>query len=107
MQRTLPSVTADETSTALQLRIGLHTGFVIGDGEDLYGRNVLLGARIAGQADGGEIMVSIKVKQYTQTDPSFRFTARGERRFKGLHGEHELFAVDWIEPNPPGEVCEV
>jgi hypothetical protein len=39
--------------------------------------------------------VSSNVKQYTETDPSFRFDERGEFHFKGVHGEHELFAVAW------------
>ena len=104
LQRSFASVMLDQASTALELRIGLHTGAVIGGGDDLYGRNVLLGARIASQAAGGEIIASAKVREYTQSDPSFHFRARGEHHFKGLHGEHELFAVSW-EPGPrQGEV---
>jgi adenylate cyclase len=98
VQRSFASASLDEASTALELRIGLHTGAVIGGGVDLYGRNVLLGARIASHARGNEIIVSAKVKEYTQSDPSFHFKARGEHHFKGLHGEHELFAVSWEEP---------
>jgi adenylate cyclase len=97
MQRSFASVAVAQSSAELALRVGLHTGFVIGGGEDIYGRNVLLAARIAGQAPGAEILVSAKVKEYTQTDPSFHFSARGEHHFKGLHGEHELYAVDWRE----------
>jgi adenylate cyclase len=82
----------------VELRMGLHTGFVIGEHERLYGRNVLLGARIAGEAGGGEIVVSAKVREYTRADPGLRFTSRGEHHFKGLHGEHELFVVNWSEP---------
>jgi class 3 adenylate cyclase len=79
----------------LSLRVGLHSGFVIGNPEQLMGRNVVLAARIAAQARGGEILVSSNAKEYTETDPSFRFEERGEYHFKGLHGEHELFAVRW------------
>jgi adenylate cyclase len=105
LQRSFATVMLDQASTALELRIGLHTGAVIGGGDDLYGRNVLLGARIASQAAGGEIITSAKVREYTQSDPSFHFRARGEHHFKGLHGEHELFAVSWEEPAPgEGEV---
>ena len=77
----------------LRLRVGLHTGFVITNDEEMYGRNVVLGARIAGCAQGGEIMVSSTLKEYTETDPSFRFEERGEHRFKGVLGEHMVFAV--------------
>jgi adenylate cyclase len=98
IQRSFTSLTPEQAGTALQLRIGLHTGAVIAGGDDIYGRNVLLGARIATHAAGGEILVSAKAKEYTQSDSSFHFIAHGEQHFKGLHGEHELFAVSWEEP---------
>jgi class 3 adenylate cyclase len=79
----------------LAIRVGVHSGFVIGNPEQLMGRNVVLAARIAGQAKGGEILVSSTAKEYTQSDPSFRFEERGEFHFKGLHGEHEVYAVAW------------
>jgi class 3 adenylate cyclase len=59
------------------------------------GRNVVLAARIAAQARPGEILVSSNVRQYTASDPSFTFEERGEFHFKGLHGEHEVYAVAW------------
>jgi class 3 adenylate cyclase len=79
----------------LALRVGLHSGFVLGNPEQLMGRNVVLAARIAAQAKPGEILVSSNVRQYTSGDPRFRFEERGEHHFKGLHGEHAVFAVDW------------
>jgi class 3 adenylate cyclase len=103
MQRAFADAGVDEAHEALELRIGVHTGTVIEAGQELYGRNVLLGARIAGQAAGREIVVSAKVKEYTESDPSFRFAARGEHHFKGLHGEHELFTVGWDEVQPGPE----
>jgi class 3 adenylate cyclase len=79
----------------LKVRIGVHSGFVIADAEDFYGRNVVLAARIADTANGGEILVSSAVKQYTETDPSFDFEHRGDFRFKGLHGEFAVYALLW------------
>jgi class 3 adenylate cyclase len=78
-----------------QLRAGLHSGFVMADESEFYGRNVMLAARIAEQARPGEILVSRAVTEYTGTDPSFHFEARGEQHFKGLLGEHEVFSVAW------------
>jgi adenylate cyclase len=80
---------------ALQVRAGLHSGFVIANPEQLLGRNVVLASRIASRARGGEILVSSSLKQYTDTDPSFHFELRGEYHFKGLLGEHVVFAVRW------------
>jgi class 3 adenylate cyclase len=77
------------------LRIGLHSGFVIADAEDFYGRNVVLAARIADHAQPGEILVSGALREYTSSDPTFEFEPRGEQHFKGLLGEHPVFAVSW------------
>ena len=87
--------TFTEGSSSLAIRVGLHSGFVMGNPEQLMGRNVVLAARIAGQAKGGEILVSSQAKEYTQTDPSFRFEAHGEYHFKGLLGEHVVYSLIW------------
>jgi class 3 adenylate cyclase len=63
--------------------------------DQLLGRNVVLAARIAGHATGGEILVSSTLKQYTETDTSVLFEPRGEYHFKGLHGEHTIYSVVW------------
>ena len=84
---------ATPSLAALAVRVGLHAGFVIAGSEGLLGRNAVLAARIAGEAAGGEILVSGPLKRYTETDPSFAFEPRGEFHFKGLLGEHEVFAV--------------
>lgn len=91
LQRTF----AGAGSEGLTMRVGLHSGFVIANPEQLLGRNVVLAARIAAAAKAGELLVSSTLKQYTQTDPSFTFEPRGEYHFKGLHGEHEVYSVAW------------
>jgi class 3 adenylate cyclase len=81
-------------ASGTQVRVGLHSGFVLpGDGAPL-GRNVVLASRIAGMAAGGEILVSAEVREYTRSDPSFRFAPRGEHHFKGLIGEYDVFQVE-------------
>ncbi len=93
LQRTFSSG-GNGAETALALRIGLHSGFVIA-GEEMLGRNVVLASRIAAYAKAGEILVSSTLKQYTETDPTFHFESRGEHHFKGLLGEHTIYLVDW------------
>jgi adenylate cyclase len=95
LQRTFTGGQDDAAAHDLRLRIGLHSGFVIGDEGDLLGRNVVLASRIAAYAAAGEILVSSMLKQYTESDPSFRFEDRGEHHFKGLLGEHAVYAVAW------------
>jgi adenylate cyclase len=95
LQRTFTGSSGDAGGSGIQVRAGLHSGFVIANPEQMMGRNVVLASRIAGQARGGEILVSSNVKQYTETDPSFQFEMHGEYHFKGLHGEHTVYAVPW------------
>jgi class 3 adenylate cyclase len=95
LQRTFSSTDDDGEPQALAVRIGLHSGFVITNSDELLGRNVVLAARIAGHAEAGEILVSSILKQYTESDPSFQFESRGEHHFKGLLGEHSVYRVRW------------
>jgi class 3 adenylate cyclase len=97
LQRTFADLEVEPVGR-LRLRAGLHSGFVISSGQDVFGRNVVIAARIADQAAGGEILVSAAVREYTQTDPTYRFAARGAAHFRGVHGEHEMYAVDWADP---------
>jgi len=75
------------------VHIGLHSGFVIENPDAFMGRNVVLAARIANHAKGGEILVSSNTHEYTSTDSSLEFEPRGEVHFKGVLGEHALHAV--------------
>jgi adenylate cyclase len=93
LQRTFTTASPDHPSLAI--RVGVHSGFVMGNPEQLMGRNAVLTARIAAHAKAGEILVSSSAKEYTETDPSFRFESHGEYHFKGLLGEHEVYSVLW------------
>ena len=80
----------------MRVRVGLHAGEVIKEGEDFFGRNVIMAARVASQAHGGEILTSGVVKTLMQGSD----VAWGESRtvpLKGLSGEHEIWAVNWSE----------
>ncbi|MEX2253324.1 MAG: adenylate/guanylate cyclase domain-containing protein [Thermoleophilaceae bacterium] len=96
MQRTFDGHSVPDVGP-LKVRIGLHSGYVIADADDFFGRNVVLAARIADRAGGGEILVSSTVKDYTETDPRVEFEARGEFHLKGLVGEHTIYAVRWFD----------
>ena len=79
----------------VRVRIGLHAGTVIADADDFFGRNVVLTARIADHARGGEILVSAALKRFTETDRSFDFERHGEVELKGLLDTHVVYAVRW------------
>ena len=77
------------------MRIGLHTGEALKEADDFYGKNVILAARIAGQAEGGEILVSSLLKDLVESAGEFTFGAGREVELKGLKGKRRLFEVVW------------
>ena len=77
------------------MRIGLHTGEALKEADDFYGKNVILAARIAGQAQGGEILVSSLLKELTESAGEFAFGDGRKVELKGLKGKHSVFEVVW------------
>src|ERR1700749_1600649 len=47
----------------IRVRIGIHMGRSVRRGDDLFGRNVAMAARVAAEAVGGEILVSQPVRE--------------------------------------------
>lgn len=79
----------------LPVRMGLHTGEVIREGDDLYGRNVILASRIAGHARGGEILVSSLTKELTDSSGDLDFSDDRDVELKGLNGTFRVWSLDW------------
>lgn len=80
----------------IRVRIGIHEGTSVRRGDDLFGRNVAMAARVAGQADGGEILISEDVRERLAEDPEAADIELGEPRaveLKGIRGSHELYPV--------------
>jgi len=67
-------------------------------GDDVFGRNVAMAARVASQADGGEILVSKAVRDALSALAScadISFDTGRAAELKGFTGDHRLYAVDW------------
>ena len=77
------------------MRIGLHSGEAIKEGEDFFGKNVILAARIAGQAVGEEILVSSLLKALVESAGDVQFGEGRDVELKGLSGAHEIWPVHW------------
>ena len=77
----------------IRVRIGIHIGPSVRRGDDLFGRNVAMAARIAGQAGGGEILVSEAVREAVAGVPNIDLSEPREAELKGLQGTHQLYAV--------------
>ena len=78
----------------IRVRIGIHMGKSVLRGDDMFGRNVAMAARVASQADGGEILVSAPVGEAVGGLHDIRLGAPREVELKGLRGTHQLYPVD-------------
>lgn len=77
----------------IRVRIGIHAGKSVRRGDDLFGRNVALAARVAGQAEGGEVLVSEPVREAVRTSDGVAFDEGRDVELKGFSGTHRLYAV--------------
>ena len=86
---------------AIRVRIGLHAGETVRHGDDLFGRHVVIAARVAALAAGGEILVTSLVRELAEGAHSLRFGERREHALKGLSGLQSVFSLEWTEDNRP------
>jgi pimeloyl-ACP methyl ester carboxylesterase len=77
----------------LAVRAGLHTGECEVVEGKVAGIAVHTGARVAAQAEPGEVLVSSTVKDLV-AGSGLRFVERGVHELSGVPGEWRLFAVD-------------
>jgi pimeloyl-ACP methyl ester carboxylesterase/class 3 adenylate cyclase/DNA-binding CsgD family transcriptional regulator len=77
----------------IEVRAGLHTGECEVLGGKLGGVSVQVGARVAGQAAPGEVLVSGMVKDLV-AGSGFRFRDRGVAVLKDIAGEWRLYALE-------------
>jgi class 3 adenylate cyclase len=87
---------------ALRVRMGLHTGEVIAEEGDFFGKNVILAARIAAQAGGGEILVSEQMRAAAHDHggegpdgTALTFDDGRKLELKGLEGTHTVYRSHW------------
>jgi class 3 adenylate cyclase len=85
---------AEQSPEPLRVRIGLNAGEPLQDGADVFGLSVILAARVAAQADGGEILIPEPVR-HLLTGKEYVFADRGEYLLKGFEDGMRLFEVRW------------
>jgi class 3 adenylate cyclase len=80
----------------LRVRVGLNAGEPIEEEQDLFGTAVILAARIAAQAQGGEILVSEGVRQIV-AGKKFLLADRGEVALRGFEDPVHVYELSWRE----------
>src|ERR1700744_3825446 len=78
----------------IRVRIGIHMGRSVRRGDDLFGRNVAMAARVAAAAVGGQILVSQTVRDALSDCDDVSFDEGREVQLKGFSGSYRLFAVE-------------
>jgi len=96
-----PASSKPSAEDAIRVRIGLNAGEPIAEDDpdgrgDLFGTAVIVAARIAAQAHGGEILVSDVVRQLV-AGKGFLFNDRGEQALKGFEDPVRVWEVQWSE----------
>ncbi len=85
----------------IRVRIGLNAGEPIAEEDpdgrsDLFGTAVILAARIAAKAEGGEILTSDTVRGLV-AGKKFLFADRGDTALRGFEDPVRLYEVSWRE----------
>jgi class 3 adenylate cyclase len=99
IQRAIDAHNRRRRGVALKVRIGLNAGEPILDEGDLYGTPVIVAARVADLAAGGQIFVTDVVRQLAGSR-SFDFRAVGDHLLDGLREPVGIFEVTWMQTAP-------
>ncbi len=82
----------------LNVRVGVHFGRVLTDGEQVSGDAVNFCSRVAGSAGPGELRLS-QAAHAELNDVELRLRSRRQRavELKGVDRPQELFSLDWLD----------
>ena len=95
IQQAVETKKLESAAGGVRVRIGVNTGEVVEEGDDLYGQAVNAAARIAARAEAGEILVAEVTRQLAGSGPDFTFSDRGRLRLKGFPERWRLYALGW------------
>jgi adenylate cyclase len=87
------AVAIQKAGSTLPLRIGVHVGDVVVQGNDLMGDGVNVAARIEGVADAGGIAISRAVHEQVRDKLDLAFVDKGEIELKNIARPVHVFTV--------------
>jgi class 3 adenylate cyclase/pimeloyl-ACP methyl ester carboxylesterase len=83
-------------ASRMQLRIGVHLGDIIADGDDIYGDGVNIAARLQTLAETGGICISRQAYDQVDGKLALDFRALGPQNLKNIARPVEVYAVGLI-----------
>ena len=97
VQRDLRQFAEDNPEQGVRVRVGVHTGEVIAEDGDIFGKHVMLAARVGGLAEGGQVLVSSLVREIAAARGDLAFGEPVVVALKGIDGEHTVYPLLWEE----------
>lgn len=97
IQRGLDAHNRRDAGRRVAVRMGLNTGEVIREEDDLFGSAIAAAERIMRKARGGEILVSERVRAVMGIAPDIELRERGRFRLKGFPERWRLYEAVWRE----------
>jgi class 3 adenylate cyclase len=89
---------ASDDGPDVRVRMGIHTGEAITDPTgDLFGRHVILAARVANLAEGGQVLASLVVREIAAGQDDFVFGEPVLAELKGFLEPHPVYELLWSE----------
>ena len=95
IQQALATYNDEHAEEPLRVRMGLHTGEVLKEADDFFGKHVIIAARISAAAEGGQILVSSLLRDLTESGGGLDFGDEREVELKGLPGLSRVYQVFW------------
>jgi class 3 adenylate cyclase len=96
IQRALAQHNESNPDMPIGVRIGLNAGEPVAEEEDLFGTAVQLASRICAQAEPGEILAPIVVRELA-AGKGFLLADRGDVALRGFEDPVRLYEVRWRE----------
>jgi class 3 adenylate cyclase len=91
------AVQAGAATDGLAVRLGVHSGPVLREGDSMYGRTMILAFRIADRARAGEVLVSAATRDAVRGAAEMRFDRGRRLRFKGFSEPQRVHRLLWQE----------
>ena len=88
----------------LYLRIGIHLGDIIVEGDDIYGDGVNVAARLEGIAQPGGVVLSQQVYDHIGANVPMQFISLGEQSVKNISRRIQAYRVDFASETAASNV---
>lgn len=95
IQKQLHEWGSESPEQSVRVRMGCHTGEAIHSDGDLFGRHVVIAARIANLAMGAQVLSSSIVRDITSARGDLAFADPQAVALKGVEGAHEVSEFLW------------